>query len=151
MEICSKYIGPNIGGTSSRKAISTKVNWIKEVFESELISCPGPNSKSKFFNVLWNHLFVKLNLPDFYLPPKEAKAQMEVIENITNELEAMKDVQSKDKLVVRGTLLFAVVSSEVSNVRAIAQVLRISTINIKNARYRYSSLEEYGTLVWAVL
>jgi hypothetical protein len=40
-------------------------------------------------------------------------------------------------------------SSEVSNVRAIAQVLRTSTINIKNACYRHHSLEESGTSVWA--
>ena len=63
---------------------------------------------------------MKLNLLDFYLPPREAKAQMEVIENLTNELDAIKDVQSKDKLVVRGALLFVAVSSEVSNIKAIA-------------------------------
>jgi hypothetical protein len=88
-------------------------------------------------------------LPDFYLPPREAKAQMEVIENLTSELDAMKVVQSKDKLVVRGALLSAAVSNEVSNVRTIARVLRTSTINVKNTHYRHHSLEESGTSVWA--
>jgi hypothetical protein len=76
----------------SRRAIFTKVNRIIEVLESKLLSYPGPNSRSELFNALWRHLFVKLNLPDFYLPPREAKAQMEVIENLTSELDAVKGV-----------------------------------------------------------
>lgn len=139
----------DVDGTLSRRAIFTKVNRIIEVLESELISCPGPHSRSELFNALWSHPSVKLNLPDFYLPPREAKAQMEVIENLTSELDAVKGVQSKEKLVVRGALLSAAVSSEVSNVRAIARVLRTSTSNVKNAHTRRRSLEESGTSVWA--
>jgi hypothetical protein len=92
---------------------------------------------------------MKLNLPDFYLPPKEAKAQMELIENLTNELDAVKGVQSKDMLVVRGALLFAAMSTEVCNVREIAKLLKTSTVNVKNARCRRRALEESGSSVWA--
>ena len=91
---------------------------------------------------------MKINLPDFYLSPKEAKAQMELLENLTNELDAVKGVQSKDKLVVRGALLSAVVCTEVSNVKAIAKLLKTSTMNVKNARYRGHALEESDSSVW---
>lgn len=48
-------------------------------------------------------------------------------------------------------MVSAAVSSEVSNVKAIAQVLQRSTLNVKNAHTRRCSLEESGILVWAVL
>jgi hypothetical protein len=113
-----------------------KANRVIEVLQSELLSCPGPASRSEFFDILWSHPSVKQNLLECYLPPKEAKAQMEVIGNLQCELDAVKGVQSTDKLVVRGALLSAAVSTDVSNVRAIAKLLKTSALNVKNASYR---------------
>ena len=133
----------------TRRALASKVNRVIEVLESQLISCHGPSSRTQLLDALWSHPLVKLNLPDFYLPPKEAKAQMELLENLTNELNAVKGVQSKDMLVVRGALLSAAVSTEVTDVRAIARILKTRTVNVKNARYRRRALEESGSSVWA--
>ena len=132
----------------SRRALCTKVNHVIEVLESQLISCHGPTSKIQLLDALWSHPSVKLNLPDFYLPLKEAKAQMELLENLTNELDVVKGVQSKDKLVVRGALLSAAVSTKVSDVRAIAKLLKTSIVNVKNPRYKCRALEESGSSVW---
>jgi hypothetical protein len=46
------------------------------------MSCPGLASRSELFDILWNHPSVKQNLPEFYLPPREAKAHIEVIANL---------------------------------------------------------------------
>jgi hypothetical protein len=74
---------------------------------------------------------------------------MVLIENLTNELDAIKGIQSKDKLVVRGALLSAAVNTEVSDVKAIAKLLKTNNVNVKNAHYRFRALEESGSLVWA--
>lgn len=132
----------------SRRTLSGKVKRIVEVLQSELGSCPGPSSRSELLEVLWSHPSVKDNLPEFYLPPREAKAQMEVIDNLTTELDAVKGVQSTNKLVVRGALLSAAVSSNISDVSAIARILKTKPSNIKNARYRRRALQESGSSVW---
>lgn len=121
----------NGGATLSRRALMCKISRVIEVLQSELTSCPNPTSRSELFDILWSHPSVKHNLPEFYLPPKEAKAQMEVIANLQRELDAVKGVQSSDKLVVRGALLSAAVSTNVSDFRAIAKVLKTSATNVK--------------------
>jgi hypothetical protein len=113
------------------------------------MSCPGLASRSELFDILWSHPSVKQNLPEFYLPPREAKAQMEVIANLQCELDAVKGVQSTNKLVVRGALLSAVVSTQVSNVRANVKVLKTSTSNVENARQKRRHLQNSGSSVWA--
>jgi hypothetical protein len=108
-----------------------KVNRVIEVLQTELTSCPNPTSRFELFDILWSHPLVKHNLPEFYLPSKEAKAQMEVIANLQRELDAVKGVHSSDKLVVRGALLSAVVSTDVSDFRAIAKVFKTNATNVK--------------------
>ena len=135
--------------TLTRRSLHSKANRVIEVLEAELISCPGSASRAKLFHILWSHPSVTQNLPEFYLPPKEAKAQMEVIANLQRELDAVKGVQSTNKLVVRGALLSAAVSTEVSNLRAIAKVLKTSPSNVENARHRRHHLQSSGSSVWA--
>jgi hypothetical protein len=149
-EMSSEQCLYNGGATESWRALMSKVNRMIEVLQFELTSCPNPTSRSKLFDILWSHHSVKHNLPEFYLPPKEAKAQMEVIANLQRELDAVKGVQSSDKLVVRGALLSAAVSTDVSDFRAVAKVLKTSASNVKNARHRRCLLEDLGSSVWAV-
>ena len=72
--------------------------------------CLSPGGRQAIVERLSGHASISPHLPSYYLPPKKAVEEKLLVEGLKSDLDEIKEVQAKEKLAWKGTILSVVVS-----------------------------------------
>ena len=126
------------GSELSSRELCGVVSEIVNFFMTKMQACSTASSRLKIMECFLEDERIRSFLPKYYPCKQDAMAQIEFLQNYQKELEAVKGVQSADKLARKAVLLDAAVSLDVPNIKAMSRILKVNPYNLRVASQRKS-------------